>query len=234
MYHYRCVRFLTLLFISMSFCIVSFAQDDWVSLFDGKTLDGWTAYSGFAKYAVVDGEIVGTAVPNSPNTFLCSNKKYSDFILEFDVFLMHEELNSGVQFRSIVPEEPTIFWFRNGDGQPSQKIIPAQRLYGYQVEIATGKRGTSGGVYDEGRRAFMIGVPTPGTAASKAFKDDQWNRYRVKCEGSSIQTWVNDIPCADFDDSMTARGVIGLQVHGVGDKTTPFQVKWRNIRIKEL
>ncbi len=205
----------------------------WIDLFDGETLSGWTAQSGRATYAVVDGEIVGTTVPNSPNTFLCTDQKFSDFVLEFEVFLVDPELNSGVQFRSQIPEKELTFWFRNHEGEPTKKIIPKNRLYGYQVEIASEQIGTSGGVYDEGRRAFMIWVPRHGSAASKAFKDGQWNRYRVACQGSSIKTWINYIPCADFNDAMTSEGVVGLQVHGVGAETTPYQVKWRNIRIME-
>ncbi|MCB0688737.1 MAG: hypothetical protein KDC53_19495 [Saprospiraceae bacterium] len=49
-----------------------------------------------------------------------------------------------------------------------------------------------------------------------------------------MKTFINGIACADFNDALTAEGIIGLQVHGVGAQTTPFQVKWRNIRIKEL
>ena len=68
---------------------------EWVELFDGKTLNGWSIHSGYANYRVEDGEIVGTAVKGSPNTFLCTNKEYGDFILEFEV-KCDPRLNSGV------------------------------------------------------------------------------------------------------------------------------------------
>ena len=58
---------------------------DWVELFDGKTLNGWSVHSGFAKYEVEDGVIVGTAVKGSPNSFLCTDKEYGEFVLEFEV-----------------------------------------------------------------------------------------------------------------------------------------------------
>lgn len=229
---------LSYILLIFSVCLTSTMygqKGKWVDIFDGKTLKGWSIHSGTAKYAVVDGEIVGTTVPKSPNTFLCSDKEYADFILEFEVFLVHPELNSGVQFRSIVPKKETIYWFRDGKGEPAKKVIPTDRLYGYQVEIATEENGTSGGIYDEGRRGFFIGNSTSeGTPASRAFKDGQWNTYKIQCQGQAIKTWINDVPCADFMDAMTAKGVIGLQVHGVGEKTNPMQVKWRNIRIKEL
>jgi len=211
------------------------SQDkEWISLFDGNTLNGWSVHSGFAKYRVEDGTIVGTAVKESPNTFLCTNREFGDFILEFEVFLTDPKLNSGVQFRSNIADEELVFWFRNGDGIPQPNTIPTDRVYGYQVEIATETNGSSGGVYDEARRAFMPWRPEAGSEASKAFKDNQWNKYRVECKGNSIKTMVNGIVCADFRDSLKNRGIIGLQVHDVGDDPTPYEVRWRNIRILPL
>ena len=225
--------FFCTLFLLSSFC--SWSQDkEWISLFDGKTLNGWSVHSGFAKYRVEDGAIVGTAVKKSPNSFLCTTREFGDFILEFEVFLTDPKLNSGVQFRSKIADKEMIFWFRNGDGIPQPNTIPADRVYGYQVEIATETIGSSGGVYDEARRAFMPWRPEADSEASKAFKDNQWNKYRVECKGNSIKTTVNGIVCADFRDSLNDRGIIGLQVHDVGDDPTPYEVRWRNIRILPL
>ena len=53
--------------------------EGWKQLFDGKTIDGWSIKSGVATYKVEDGSIVGTTVKGSPNTFLCSDKKFGDF-----------------------------------------------------------------------------------------------------------------------------------------------------------
>jgi len=74
-------------------------KDEFVDLFDGKTLTGWSVHSGFAKYEVEDGAIVGTTVKGSPNSFLCTDRRYGDFVLEFEVNL-DPRLNSGVQIRS--------------------------------------------------------------------------------------------------------------------------------------
>ena len=205
----------------------------WVNLLDGKTLEGWTVQSGFAKYEVEDGAIVGTAVKGSPNTFLCTNKEYGDFILEFEV-KVDPKLNSGVQIRSQVAEKEMVFLFRGPKDKPRKRVVPPQRVYGYQVEISNEAAASSGGIYDEARRGFFLADISSDPAATKAFKDNQWNKYRVECKGDSIKTWVNDVPCADLRDSMTARGVIGLQVHGVGKDFHPYEVRWRNIRIQEL
>ena len=206
---------------------------EWVDLFDGETLKGWSVHSGYAKYRVEDGAIVGTAVKGSPNTFLCTKKEYGDYILEFEV-KCDPRLNSGVQIRSHIAEDTMFFVFRRSDGRPRQRLIPPDRVYGYQVEIADAERGTSGGIYDEARRGFFLADLTDNPAAAKAFKNDEWNKYRIECKGSSIKTWVNGIPCAELRDSVDAKGIIGLQVHGLGRDFFPYQVRWRNLRIREL
>ena len=60
--------------IGLSFGSLNAADEGWVSLFDGKTLKGWTQRNGTAKYVVKDGTIEGTTNEGSPNSFLCSNK----------------------------------------------------------------------------------------------------------------------------------------------------------------
>jgi hypothetical protein len=209
-------------------------QENWIDLFDGKTLNGWSIHSGIAKYRVEDGAIVGTTVKNSPNTFLCTDKEFGDFILEFEV-MVDPRLNSGVQFRSKIALEELTYWLRDEKGKLQAKTVPKDRVHGYQAEIAGAETGTSGGIYDEARRAM---IPDwwikKGTKASKAFKDAQWNKYRIECRGQSIKTWVNDVPTIDIKDAMTSSGIIGLQVHSVGDDATPYEVMWKNIRLLEI
>jgi hypothetical protein len=208
------------------------AAADWVNLFNGKNLDGWSIHSGTATYRVQDGAIVGTAVLGSPNTFLCTNKEYGDFILEFEV-KVDTELNSGVQIRSQIAPEDMVLKFVH-EGKPVERKIPKDRVYGYQVEIAA-NTGNAGNIYDEARRAVFLDDFTNRPAAQKAFRDGEWNRYRIEARGESIKTWVNGVACADIRDSMTLKGIIGLQVHSVPkDKFKPYQVRWRNLRIQEL
>jgi len=71
-------------------------------------------------------------------------------------------------------------------------------------------------------------------AAAKAFKDNQWNKYRVECRGNSIKTWINGVPCTKLTDNTDRSGLIGLQVHGIKKGTGPYEVRWRNIRIQEF
>src|SRR5690606_22375246 len=60
-------------------------QEDWVNLFDGKSLDGWIQKNGTAAYRIEGDAIVGKTTEGSPNSFLCTEKEYGDFAMEFDV-----------------------------------------------------------------------------------------------------------------------------------------------------
>lgn len=206
-------------------------QESWIELFNGENLEGWSIHSGIAKYRVEDGNIVGQAVPDSPNSFLCTDREFENFILEFEVLLEDPELNSGVQFRSQIADKELVFWFRDDKGEYKPTRIPADRVYGYQVEIATGG---AGGVYDEARRAMLPWWPDPETKEGKVFKNKEWNSYRIECKGDAIKTIVNGVVVNDFRDALSRKGFIGLQVHDVGQDSTPYQVRWKNIRIQPL
>ena len=188
--------------------------DGWVMLSGGRDLAGWEQLNGTAKYEARDGMIVGTSVAGSPNSFLCTKQKYGDFELEFEV-KCDKALNSGVQIRSESSPD-----YQNG------------RVHGYQVEISVG--GFSGGIYDEARRAKFLNADKPTDEIRALLKENAWNKYRVVCQGDRIQTWVNGREVTDLRDDMTRTGFIGLQVHGVGARTEPLTVAWRNIRLREL
>jgi len=207
---------------------------DWVDLFDGKTLNGWHVTGGTCKYEVENGAIVGTTAEGSANTFLCTDKEYGDFILEVEL-KGDPELNSGIQIRSQEVKKETVFWFlQRGKEVPRKRVLEPGHLYGYQVEISIGGQGRSGFVYDEARRAFFLGdgpnVPNP----PNHLKKNEWNTFKIECKGDAIKTWINGTPCADFRDNLSASGVIGLQVHGIKKGTGPYQIRFRNIRIKTL
>ncbi len=210
-------------------CALAGAQT-WTPLFDGKTLDGWEVCNGYATYRVEDGAIVGTTAEGSPNSFLCTKREYGDFILELETWT-DPALNSGIQIRSHrYPDEGPILVFEKGKWV--ERKVPKGRVYGYQVEIANEKSGSSGGIYDEARRGWLHNIASD-PAASKAFKDNQWNHYRIEARGDTIRVWVNGVPCAHLTDPVDLSGFIALQVHSYkGEK--PAQVRWRNIRIQDL
>ena len=85
--------------LAMVFAVTSQARaadDGFRPLFDGKTLKGFKKLGGDAEYRVENGAIVGTSVPNTENTFLCTKRFYSDFVLKLQV-KVDNELNSGIQ-----------------------------------------------------------------------------------------------------------------------------------------
>jgi hypothetical protein len=211
-------------FLAMALSLTSIAaDDDSVSLFDGKTLKGWIQKNGIATYRVEDSAIVGRTAPGSPNSFLCTEKEYGDFDLEFEVHLINNQLNSGVQIRS--------------QTKPAKGDQKFGRVNGPQVEIeASGNNGAeSGYIYGEACGGWM--TPNDRRKPRKVFKDGEWNKYRIVARGARIQTWINGEQVEDLTDEgklkSHPKGFIGLQVHGVGNRG-PYEVAWRNIRIKVL
>ena len=217
---------LPVLFSIMS--VFAFADDGFKPLFNSKNFEGWKQHSGTAEYRIEGDEIVGKTVSGTGNSFLCTEGSYGDFVLEFE-FKVAEGMNSGVQFRSEIAEKELEVEIAG-----KLKKFPADRVYGYQYEIDPSARSYTGGVYDEARRGWLFDLKE-NEPARGAFLQKQWNKARIECRGDHIQTWINGVKAADFKDSMTPKGIIALQVHGIGkDKQPGDEIRWRAIRIKQL
>lgn len=207
--------------LSCILCVVLFVgcdmqkdQTPWITLFDGTSLTGWSQKGGEAIYTVRDGEIVGTTVHDTPNSFLVTDSIYSDFILELE-FLVDPSMNSGIQIRS-----ESLPHYQNG------------RVHGYQIEIDPSDRAWSAGVYDEARRGWLHPLDDQNTSAKGAFKQNQWNHYRIEAIGDTIKTWINGAEASHLMDDQTAEGFIGLQVHSIGqNQEEGTEIRWRNINI---
>ncbi len=188
-------------------------ETPWTNLLQGDSLSGWTILGGNATYRVEDGVVIGTTVSDSPNTFLTTNEKYGDFILELD-YKVDSTMNSGIQIRS-----ESLPYYMNG------------RVHGYQIEIDPAPRAWSSGIYDEARRKWLYTLKDHPDA-QKAFKQNEWNHCRIEAIGDTIKTWLNGIPVAHLIDDMTASGFIGLQVHRIPkDKKPGTIIMWKNIKI---
>jgi hypothetical protein len=202
--------------------------DGWIELFDAKTLNGWIQHNGYATYRVDDGAIVGRTSIGSPNSFLCTTTHFGDFELEFEV-KVHDELNSGVMIRSSQKNAAT--------GQGRNNAIG--RVYGPQVEIeASGADGAqSGYIYGEATGRGWL-TPDDELVPHEAMRDGEWNSFRVVAKGARIQTWINGKAIEDLADEEIYKthggGFIGLQVHGIREGKGPYEVAWRNIRIRPL
>ncbi len=208
-----------MLFACLSVCATA-QEVGYTDLFDGKSLEGWTQRNGTAKYRIEGDSIVGTTSEGSPNSFLCTDKLYGDFELLFDV-KVDNALNSGVQIRSRC----------EGD-------TPDGRVNGPQVEIEAGNDdgSTSGYVYGEAAGGWM--TPDDERKPHNHFIRNEWNSYRIMATGSKIQTWINGHQISDLvhEDRFKShpQGFIGLQVHAIGAGDGPYEVRWRNIKIRDL
>lgn len=228
----RCNRFLFApLTFAAALCVAvaQAAESKWVSLFDGKTLEGWKQMQGDAKFTVRDGAIVGIVTEGVPaNSFLVTEEVFEDFVFECE-FKADAGINSGIQYRSAPP-----------DG------AERKRVYGYQFEIDPTPRGLTGGMYEEGRRGWFQpeknnGEPQQAWAAKHAskLKMGEWNTARIEARGNRVKTFLNGHPLADFEDKdetvRVKRGFFGLQVHSTRNQELfGKEVAFRNLRVMRL
>jgi hypothetical protein len=210
---------LSVIFIIFICFTTVYGQKVWTNLFDGTTLTGWKQLTGKATFEVFRGAIMGTAAPNSPNSFLATEAEYGDFILEMEVYCSDTAFNSGIQFRSHFDQTAN-----GGKG----------KVYGYQYEIDPSSRKWSGGIYDEGRRDWLYPL-SQNPKAQGYYRLKEFNKVRIECIGNETRTWINGIPAACLVDMIDYQGFIALQVHAVAKPTLePYRVFFRNIRIKSL
>lgn len=230
---------------------VQVADDGFVPIFDGKTLNGW---EGDATYwSVKDGNLTGEVTPETllkNNTFIIwQGGQPDDFELKLE-FKIAESGNSGINYRS-------------------EKIdtIP-NALRGYQADI-DGKIRYTGQNYEEKKRATLAyrgekviitsqdNAEEPGSLRSNVQKNcwqsrevvaslgdsdslktkinsEDWNQVHLIIKGNHLQHYVNNVLMSDVTDNDSinrkASGHLGVQVH-VGP---PMTVAFRNIRLKHL
>lgn len=213
-------RNLSILILSYFYSSLVMSQSTgkgWQTLFNGKDLTGWKKVAGSAEFTIEEGAIVGRTVLNSGNTFLITEREYTDFILELDVYIEDNEGNSGIQTRSHLDALAN-----NGKG----------RVYGRQCEIDPSLRRWTGGIYDEGRRDWLYPLQL-NAQAKYAFKQGEYNHFRIECIGNEMKTWVNGIGASYIADTIDTKGFIGLQVHAVSSaEHAGKKVCFKNIRIQ--
>jgi hypothetical protein len=186
------------------------SEKEWQPLFDGKTFDGWEG--NLEVFRIEDGAIVGGSLekPLAHNEFLCTRREYGDFELRLKFKITGEKVNAGVQFRS-------------------QRIPNHHEVIGYQADLG---QGYTGALYDESRRKKMLAQPDAAVLA-KAFHPDDWNEYRIRCQGKRIQLWINGVETVDYtepDDSLQQTGHICVQIHG----GPPSEARYKDLELREL
>jgi len=186
-------------------CSAPQADEGWTSLFDGKTLKGWTPRGG-GVWSVDEGMILGVTGTGEYG-WLCSEKTYGDFVLEYEAKL-ESTGNSGVQVRS--------------------RIDAKELMVGYQFDLDR-TRPSTGRLYDEARRKLLQDVPLRPEARG-AMKPDDWNKVRLECIGDRLRSWLNGVAIVDYRDPVDLSGIVALQVHSGKDA----KIRWRNLRIRDL
>ena len=215
----RC--FSTIALAAIFFCGGSTFADDWTTLFDGKSLDGWKPTRDNTQFTLSDGAIVGAS--SGQTQFLHMVEEYGDFELELEVKLHDTDLNSGIQIRTKLTRTNDA-----GKARPS--------VHGPQVDIGKSP-GRSGHIFNQGNGAWI--TPKEDWTRNELMVNGEWNKLRVLAVGPRIQTWINGKQVADVTDDEAytkyPSGVIALQVHGV--KKSPEKarhVSFRSIRVRRV
>lgn len=227
-------------------------QEDWISLFNGRNLDGWVIQClpedrGKQYWKAGNGCIECNSIgdPDHNYVWLVSEREFGDFHLklEFQVFRASEG-NSGVQFRSRYDHSDTA---REGGW-----------LNGPQADIHGPVPWRTGLIYDEtaGVQRWIFPslpdwnihekqVPASALNTTLVYDEDEpgaWNGMEIICRGMKVKTLVNGNLVADFDGegilddevhrekNVGSQGSIALQLH-MNDE---LRIRYRNLLIKPL
>lgn len=180
-------------------------QDETVSLFNEKNLEGWDIY-GTEKWYVEGGELICESGPDKGYGYLATQDFYKNFILELD-FFQESDGNSGVFFRS---------------------SIEGTKISGWQVEVAPPGL-YSGGIYESYGRGWLI---KPSSDFDNVVKMNSWNSMKIKVYKNTVSTWINDQKMIELIDDKIgeANGSIALQIHDGGG----IKVRWKNIFLTKI
>ena len=198
------------LILALSSLSCSSKVEQFTTLFDGQTFDGWEGNLEF--FRIEDGAIVaGSLEKEIPrNQFLCTTSEYDDFELRLKVRIVGEETNAGIQIRS-------------------RRVPDHHEMIGYQADVG---KGWWGKLYDESRRNKVLAESEAGVV-EKVLKPDDWNEYTIRCEGKRVQLWINGLKTVDYvetDSTLEQNGLIGLQIHS----GPPTEAWYKDITIKAL
>ena len=192
--------------------------EGFVPLFNGNDLQGWEVKGGSCQFKAEDQHIVGTCIPGSNSTYLCTtDSDFKDFVFTCDVKWLVEG-NSGVMFRA-----------RSKPSKQDHEVV-----YGPQAEMEeySNDRNWSGGIYGQSCGGFFYPLwLKEHKAARAAMQREAWNRLTISAQGNVIKTWINGVPTTHWvDDGSYPSGFFGLQIHQ-GKQGT---VLWKNIRVKRV
>ncbi len=152
------------------------------------------------------------------HTFLRTNKKYRDFILELEC-RRDEQFQYGILVRAVpAPDTAHV------------------RLYGYQVKVDhNANRRWTGAIFDDyGNTWRWLSTLSDNPEAQNALKEaGLWDHYRIELIGNHLKVWVNGVAATNLISEKYRKGYIALKIHFLGDNVALEKpTAWvRNIRI---
>jgi hypothetical protein len=201
-------------------------ETGFLSLFDGKSLDGWKALD-MSYWSVRDGALTGQSTPEHPcksNQFIVwQGGEVIDFELKLKFRVTGNGCNSGVQFRSVIrPDGLAVGYqadiFQNGPylGGICDELHTRQ---GDELLTANGKKTV---IDAAGRRT----VTALGQAAALK-PDGEWNDYQITAIGNLITLSINGVKCSELTDMEAGhfdlKGILGLQLRSGEPMTVQFK-----------
>ncbi len=190
-------------------------------IFNGKDLTDWKLVGSKGHVEVKDAAIYCHMTANTTeHTFVCTTKKYDDFILEMDVNT-DSGYNTGILLRC--------------KDKPLDCDTCRVSIYGYQIKIdPSTTRCWTGGVFDDfGRSWHWLYDLSKDDRARKAYQIGTWNHFRVEAIGSSIKVWVNGIPTTNMINQKYSKGYIALKIHSLNNLPAEEEKigRFKNIKI---
>lgn len=180
-------------------------EEGFLSLFNGKNLDGWVANTKEANFVVREDYI---AVAEKSGGWLRSYHPYDDFIFRCEYQIAEGE-NSGIHVRAPLTARNSRVGFE-------------YQILGEPLDRSPHRSG-NGSIYE---------VRPPDEIRMKPY--GEWNEVEIACKGPRVRiVWngglVHDVDYHDFENMAhrKQKGYFGLQDH-------QGSVKFRNIRIKPL
>ena len=187
---------------------------DFVSLFDGKTLEGWTG--SVDNYEVIDGAI---RCKKGKGGMLLTDKEYGNFVARLE-FRLPPGGNNGLAIRS------------SGSGDPAYAAMT-------ELQVLDSEHPKYAKLDERQYHGSSYGM----VAAKRGYLRDagQWNFQEVTVDGSKIKVELNGTVILDTDLANVTE-YMGGRPHPGKDRTSGHfgfaghndPVEFRNISIREL
>jgi hypothetical protein len=195
------------------------AEPQWVSLFDGKTLEGWKASENQGSFRVEDGVIV--AGGQRSHLFYMGregNARFRNFEFQAEVMTTPGS-NSGIYFHTEYQQT----------GWPSK---------GYECQVFNSARDPNASYVEHKMTGSLYAIRNTWKAPAR---DNEWFRYRIRVEGKTIRIWINDALIVDYTEPETPFRPADMRGRVLSSGTFALQghdpqsvVRFRNLRVMPL